>query len=168
MDDPLLAWHEAFVAVGYAVESLVTNDITREFAAFGTLGDRRLVLWRGFNDAVNILVESDVEKAHSLVRTWQKVPSGGTMSHGWWQHVAWNRSWRFGDFVRNHLGFMQVLSHVRAVAAGHATVDAEPDRQKFMRERFTVAMAVFMQRRYAAPDSWLTVPERTPGSPRPA
>lgn len=156
MDDPLLQWHEAFVAAGYEVDSLVTDDITREFVAFGVLDKHRLVLWRGFNDAVNVLVESPLVKHEPLVSTWQKAPSGGTWSQGWFGYTAWNRAWRYGDFVRNHVGFMQALTAIRTVIRGHVTVDGDADRTKYMRERLTVAMAVFIQRRYAAPDSWIS------------
>src|SRR5690349_18059385 len=94
VDDPLLAWHEAFVASGYEVEDLATNDITRDFVAFGRLANHRLVLWRGFNDAVNILVESEHLKGHPLIRTWQKLPSGGSSSYGWLGTTRWNGQWR--------------------------------------------------------------------------
>ena len=166
MDDPLLAWHEAFVAAGYEVESLITNDITRDFAAFGTLDRHRLVLWRGFNDAVNILVESEAAPHQPLVRTWQKLPSGGSTSYGWLGDKRWKAAWRYGDFVRNHVGFMQVLTAVRAVIRGNVTVDDDDDRRHFMEERLKVANAIFMQRRYLPPESWVIAPGRTPESPR--
>lgn len=166
MDDPLLKWHEAFVAAGYEVESLNTNDITQDFVAFGTLDGHRLVLWRGFNTAVNILVESDALKDRSLVRTWQKLPSGGSASYGWLGDARWGAAWRYGDFVRNHVGFIQVLTAVRAVIRGNVTADDDDYRRKFMDERLTVANAIFMQRRYLPPESWVIVPGRTPESPR--
>lgn len=174
--DPLLAWHEAFVSSGYEVESLVTDDMTRAFAAFGTLDGHRLVLWRGFNDGVNVLVESAGASA-PLVCTWRKEPSGGTRSFGWFgeQWVATyvgnarpNRTWRFGDFVRNQSGFIQMLTNIRSAIRGNVTVDADDRRHAFMRDRLVVALDIFRQRHYTPPESWLSALGRTPGSPRPA
>jgi len=165
MDDPLLAWREAFVVAGYEVESLTTDDVTRAFVAWGMLGNHRLVLWRGFYTSTFVLVETPHLKDHRLLRTWQKAPSGGTTSVGWLAYTAWGRRWRFSDFTGHHIGFIQSLSAIRAVACGDATVDVDTDdhRHYFLRDRLTAAL--LHGPKLATPASWVNV-EQMPAPPR--
>lgn len=162
--DPLLKWHEALVVAGLEVEHFITNPQVSQFSVYGTIDKRRIALWRGFNDQVNVVVDAARAEPRLLVQAAQKSPSGGVTAMTW-MRVEWLTGyWYFGWFLRDTVGFIQTLSLIRAVAHGRMQpADKANDRMlQSMTDHWSIAR---QQRLGDPPEEWLSA-ARTPESPR--